>query len=72
VVERRAGEVAELDRQVRELGHAVDPHRDIREIASGVAGSCRECGELLSTDDGFCPACGTPASPRRKRPDTPA
>ena len=68
VVERRAREVAELDREVRELGHAVAPHADRRELASGVAGGCRECGELLSTDDRFCPACGTPTSARRSRP----
>jgi rubrerythrin len=69
VVERRTAEVAELDRQVRELAHAVDPHTDSRELASGIAGGCRECGALLSTEDRFCPACGTPTNPRRKRPD---
>jgi hypothetical protein len=69
VVERRTAEVAELDRQVRELAHAVDPHRDSRELASGIAGGCRECGALLSTEDRFCPACGTPTNPRRKRPE---
>jgi hypothetical protein len=69
IVERRAAEIAELDRQVRELAHAVDPHADRRELASGVAGGCRECGELLSTEDRFCPACGTPVNPRRKPPE---
>src|SRR5688572_24354903 len=54
VVTRRAAEVAEIDRQVRELGHAVDPHADRRTLAAGVAGSCRECGSLLSTEDRFC------------------
>jgi NADH pyrophosphatase NudC (nudix superfamily) len=63
VVGKRAAEVAELDREVRELAHAVDPHGDARELASGIAGGCRECGELLATDDRFCPACGTPAKP---------
>jgi hypothetical protein len=64
VVEKRATEVADLDRQVRELAHAVDPHADQRELAGGIAGGCRECGELLSTDDRFCPACGTSVKPK--------
>jgi NADH pyrophosphatase NudC (nudix superfamily) len=68
VVGKRAAEVAELDRQVRELALAVDPHGDARELASGIAGGCRECGELLATDDRFCPACGTPTSTKRTQP----
>jgi NADH pyrophosphatase NudC (nudix superfamily) len=64
VVEKRAAEVADLDRQVRDLAHAVDPHADQRELASGIAAGCRECGELLSTDDRFCPACGTSVKPK--------
>ena len=67
VVTRRAGEVAELDRQVRELQYAVDPHADQRVVASGVAGSCRECGSLVSTDDRFCAGCGTAINPRHAR-----
>jgi hypothetical protein len=68
VLERRAAEAAEVDRQVRELSHAVDAHADTREIAAGVAGACPSCGELLSTEDRFCPACGTPTKASRKRP----
>ena len=71
VVKRRAAEVAEIDRQARELGHAVDPHADRRVVASGVAGSCRECGALLSTEDRFCASCGTPTSAKRARPAGP-
>jgi hypothetical protein len=69
VVEKRAAEVADLDRQVRELAHAVDPHANQRELAGGIAGGCRECGTLLSTEDRFCAACGTPANPKRARPE---
>lgn len=69
VVPKRAAEVAELDREVRELAHAVDPHADGRELVSGIAGGCRECGELLATDDRFCPSCGTPVNPKRKSTD---
>jgi hypothetical protein len=68
VLERRAAEAAEVDRQVRELQHAVDAHADRRELATGVAGTCRSCGDLLSTEDRFCPACGTPTSALRRRP----
>jgi hypothetical protein len=72
VLERRAAEAAEVDRQVRELSHAVDAHADTRELATGVAGTCKTCGELLSTEDRFCPACGTPTKASRKRPADPA
>ena len=72
VVERRAAEAAEVDRQVRDLAHAVNAHADKRELATGVAGTCTSCGELLSTEDRFCPTCGTPTKPGRKRPADPA
>jgi hypothetical protein len=68
VVERRAAEAAEVERQVREIQHAVDAHADTRDLATGVAGSCAICGTLLSTEDRFCPSCGTPTKPGRKRP----
>jgi hypothetical protein len=32
-------------------------------LAPGVAGSCGNCGALLSTEDRFCPSCGTPSEP---------
>jgi hypothetical protein len=68
VVERRAAEAAEVERQVREIQHAVDAHADTRDLATGVAGSCASCGTLLSTEDRFCPSCGTPTKPGRQRP----
>ena len=68
VVERRAAEAAEVDRQVRELQHAVDAYADTRELVAGVAGSCEACGTLLSTEDRFCPSCGAPTKPGRARP----
>ena len=54
VVERRAAEAAEVERQVREIQHAVDAHADTRDLATGVAGSCA--------------SCGTPTKPGRQRP----
>jgi hypothetical protein len=68
VLERRAAEAAEVDRQVREIQHAVDAHADSRALATGVAGSCAACGNLLSTEDRFCPSCGAPTKPGRSRP----
>ena len=72
VLERRAAEAAEVDRQVRELQHAVDAHADTRELAVGIAGSCQSCAGLLSTEDRFCPTCGTPTKAGRRRPAAPA
>ena len=71
VVTRRAAEVAELDRQVRELQHAVDPHADARVVSSGIAGTCKECGELVATDDRFCAQCGTTLTRRPRRAPSP-
>jgi hypothetical protein len=68
VVERRAAEAAEVERQVRELQHAVDAHADTRLVATGICGSCAECATLLSTEDRFCPTCGTPTKAGRRRP----
>jgi hypothetical protein len=69
VVTRRAAEVAEIDRQVRELRHAVAPHADRRAVVAGIAGSCRQCGALVATEDRFCAQCGAPTNPKRSRPD---
>lgn len=72
VVDRRAAETAEIDRQVRELSHAVDAHGDRRPLVAGVRGSCQSCGTLLATEDRFCPACGTPTKAGRARPADPS
>jgi hypothetical protein len=69
VVDRRAAEAAGVERQVAELQHTVDPHADTRALATGVAGTCDACGTLLSTEDRFCPNCGAPTKPGRKRPE---
>jgi hypothetical protein len=69
VVERRAAEAAEVERQVAELQHVVDPHADTRALATGVAGGGGARGTLLSTEDRFCPNCGAPTKAGRKRPE---
>jgi len=69
VVDRRAAEAAEVDRQVRELGYAVDAEANPRVLATGVSGSCAGCGNLLGTEDRFCPQCGTPTKAGRTRPE---
>jgi hypothetical protein len=68
VVERRAAQVAELDRQVRELAAAVEGERERIDLRTGIASDCRGCGAVLATDDRFCPSCGTPSKPGRARP----
>jgi len=62
VVEKRAAAVAELDRQVMELANAVEGERNRVELHAGVAGTCAECARMLSTEDRFCPSCGTRAT----------
>ena len=69
VVDRRAAEAAEVDRQVRELAYAVDADANPRVLATGVRGSCAGCGNLLGTEDRFCPQCGTPTKAGRARPE---
>ena len=32
-------------------------------VAAGIAGSCENCGSLLSTDARYCGACGAAALP---------
>jgi hypothetical protein len=59
VVGKRAAAVAELDRQVMELANAVEGERTRIHLHAGVAGTCGNCARMLSTEDRFCPSCGT-------------
>jgi hypothetical protein len=59
VVEKRAAAVAGLDSQVMELSNAVEGERNRVALHAGVAGTCGECARILSTEDRFCPSCGT-------------
>ncbi len=53
-----------MDQEVRGLAEALDADQGMLElVAAGIAGSCENCGTLLSTDARYCPACGSAALP---------
>ena len=64
LLQAKAAELSAVDQEVRALAHALDAGHGVAElVAAGVAGSCSNCGSLLSTDARYCPACGNPAVP---------
>src|SRR5919106_6348082 len=64
LLQAKAAELSAVDREVRALAEALDAgHGVLQLVATGVAGSCANCGSLLSTDARYCQACGAPAVP---------
>ena len=64
LLQAKAAELSAVDQEVRALAHALDAGQGVGElVATGVAGSCENCGSLLSTDARYCAACGSPAMP---------
>ena len=64
LLQAKAAELRAVDQEVRALAHALDVGQGVGElVATGVAGSCENCGSLLSTDARYCAACGSPAVP---------
>src|SRR3954467_15069782 len=64
LLQAKAAELSTVDAEVRALAEALDDETTMLQlVASGIAGSCENCGTLLSTDTRYCPACGTPAVP---------
>ena len=64
LLQAKAAELSAVDQEVRALAHALDAGQTVLElVATGVAGSCGNCGSLLSTDARYCPACGAQAVP---------
>ena len=64
LLQAKAAELSAVDQEVRALAHALDVGQGVLElVATGVAGSCANCGSLLSTDARYCAACGSPAVP---------
>jgi hypothetical protein len=62
LLQAKAAELSAVDQEVRALAHALDAREGVGElVAAGVAGSCSNCGSLLSTDARYCSACGNPA-----------
>ena len=76
LLQAKAAELSAVDQEVRALSHALDAGQTLHElVATGIAGSCGNCGSLLSTDARYCSACGAAAVPalgpdrgRRKDP----
>jgi hypothetical protein len=63
LLQAKAAEVSAVDNEVRALAEALEADATLEMLSPGVAGICANCGTLLSTDDRFCPNCGTPAEP---------
>ncbi len=64
LLQAKAAELAAVDQEVRGLADALQADAGtLAIVAAGVAGSCENCGSLLSTDDRYCGACGKPAVP---------
>src|SRR5213593_4106120 len=64
LLQAKAAELTAVDEEVRALADALDADRTMLQlVAAGVAGSCRSCGALLTTDARFCSSCGTPTGP---------
>src|SRR5918998_4453066 len=62
LLQAKAAEVSAVDAEVRALTSALELGESVHELVSaGIAGTCSQCGSLLSTDARFCAACGTPA-----------
>ena len=63
LLQAKAAEVSAVDNEVRGLAEALHADAPLEMLAPGLAGSCGNCGTLLSTNDRFCPNCGTPSEP---------
>jgi hypothetical protein len=59
LVARKAAELLALDEELRSLRAALGERDTVEQVvAAGVAGTCRRCDTLMSTEDRFCPHCG--------------
>ena len=64
LLQAKAAELSAVDQEVRALADALEADESMLAIvAAGIAGSCENCGSLLSTDARYCGACGAPAVP---------
>ena len=62
LLQAKAAELTAVDQEVRGLAEALDAGDSaLALVAAGIAGSCENCGSLLSTDARYCGACGAPA-----------
>ena len=68
LLQAKAAELSAVDAEVRALADALDDDTTMLElVASGIAGSCTNCGTILSTDARYCAACGEPVVPELAR-----
>ena len=64
LLQAKAAELMAVDEEVRSLAEALDLNESVMQlVATGVAGSCENCGALMSVDARFCASCGAPAVP---------
>lgn len=71
LLQAKAAELTPVDEEVRALAEALEEDQGLGDlVAAGIAGTCRSCGALLTTDARFCSRCGTQvgAPPERERP----
>jgi zinc ribbon protein len=59
LLQAKAAELSTVDEEVRSLAEALKVGYAPQLVAPGIAGSCPNCGGLLTTDDRFCSSCGT-------------
>jgi hypothetical protein len=68
LLQAKAAELSTVDAEVRALADALEDETSMLElVASGISGSCTNCGTLLSTDARYCPACGAAVVPELAR-----
>jgi hypothetical protein len=69
LLQAKAAELKAVDDEVRALAEALDADEGMMQlVAAGIAGSCENCGSLLSTDARYCGACGAAAVPALAEP----
>jgi hypothetical protein len=60
LLQSKAAELTTVDEEVRSLAEALEAgYGEPQLVAPGIAGSCPNCGGLLTTDARFCSSCGT-------------
>jgi hypothetical protein len=64
LLQAKAAELKAVDQEVRALVDTLDADEGMMQlVAAGIAGSCENCGSLLSADARYCGACGAAAVP---------
>ena len=64
LLQAKAAELTAVDEEVRALAEALGTDHSVMQlVATGVAGSCENCGSLMSVDQRYCSSCGASAVP---------